>query len=98
MPSETTEYLRIERTANRDSEATVITADVLRAVVEAGPRLGLPAAALIHLARAWLFVEGEDDRRVFDTLFGGDLRRAGIVVLRFHGAAGQKPPLRTLNF
>src|SRR5262249_25019478 len=97
LPTEDVEYVAVERGEEGMTSARPITADVLGAVRDMSASLGIHPAALVQLARAWLFVEVEDDRQVLDALFGRALRQAGVVVLRFHGASRAKATFADLE-
>ena len=93
---EDVEYLMVVR----EGEETVVkraTGDVLGTLEMHSRELGLPPAAVLQLTRGWLFVEGEDDRRVLMTLFGKRLREAGIRVIPFQGARRAKATFENLE-
>ncbi len=57
-------------------------------------QLGLTKSDLLMMARTLLFVEGQHDKVVFETLLGRDLERRGVRIMAVRGAAKMKHTLR----
>jgi hypothetical protein len=69
----------------RDGRARNISRSELDAAHEPARDLGLTRGELLTLIRCLLVVEGLTDQAVLETLFGEQLRRAGVQVVPIHG-------------
>lgn len=85
FPITDTHYFRVTRRPDWNSDVKLIAPSVLDEVRDSAQALGLPPAAVLQLVRAWLVVEGEDDKDLLEALFGVELRRAGVVTLCLRG-------------
>jgi hypothetical protein len=65
----------------------VFDAAQLDALSELPAEMGYDRGELVSAVGLWLVVEGETDQVVLDTLYGDELRRAGIEVVPLHGTA-----------
>lgn len=75
----------------REAGATALIpldADTLEKADLVSSELGLNRGEIAAYFRLFLFVEGEVDRLVLDTLYGDRLRAARVAVLRLHGSSG----------
>ena len=90
LPLADVEYLKVTRSPEWQTTVERMGDDILGAVAESAEALGVPPVALIQLARAWLVVEGEHDRKIIEAFHGRELRGAGIRILPLRGAARAK--------
>lgn len=97
LRSENVHYVMVMREENGQTVLEPMSEDVLGALEKHSLDLGLSPVAVMQLTRGWLFVEGEDDRQIFETLFNKELGAARIRVLPFRGARRAKATVENLE-
>jgi energy-coupling factor transporter ATP-binding protein EcfA2 len=85
VPYADTVYLRVTR-EDGITRVADISGDVLKQLDRAAESLGLLRADLLQLTRAALIVEGKQDRKVLEALYGKELSAARVRILSLSGA------------
>ena len=87
LPSTLAEYVLVIRDETRVTRAIPVTADAIGLLDEVAEDTGLSRADLIQLVRAFLIVEGANDKRVVEHFFGKEFRRERVLVVPLHGSS-----------
>ena len=86
LPSALVEYVLVYRDEDHITRTTPVTADVVGLLDEIAGGSGLSRADLIQLVRAFLIVEGANDRSIIEHFFGAELRHERVLIVPLHGS------------